>query len=100
MEEPRVFLLDIHLTQVLMQCQKSGKDQKYFTTFQAISRVTREEGFFRLYRGLATPLCTVALTNAVTFGVYGIVSRDVGNSTILDVARNGVVAGIVRVSLE
>ena len=31
--------------------------------------------FWRLYRGLATPLCTVALTNAVTFGVYGIMAR-------------------------
>ena len=56
--------------------------------------------FLRLYRGLTTPLCTVALTNAVTFGVYGIVSRDVGNSTTLEVARNGIVAGIVRVSVE
>ena len=39
------------------------------------SRVSREEGFRRLYRGLPTPLATVALTNSVTFGVYGLASR-------------------------
>ena len=32
-----------------MQCQKSGKEQKYFTTFQAISRVTKEEGVRNTY---------------------------------------------------
>ena len=53
--------------------------------------------FFRLYRGLYTPLCTVALTNAVTFGVYGIMSRNLGNNTIGDIARNGSVAGFIRV---
>ena len=80
-----------------MQTQKSGKEQKYFTTFQTIRRVTREEGFLRLYRGLATPLCTVALTNAVTFGVYGIMSRNFGNATIGEIARNGIISGIIRV---
>jgi len=81
---------------VLMQTQKSGKEQKYFTTFQTIRRVTREEGFLRLYRGLATPLCTVALTNAVTFGVYGIMSRNFGNTTTGEIARNGIISGIIR----
>ena len=101
--------------QVLMQTQSSGSEQKYFTTFQTIRRVTGEEGvsgesleniltssvtlfqFLRLYRGLYTPLCTVALTNAVTFGVYGIMSRNLGNNTIGDIARNGSVAGFIRV---
>lgn len=35
--------------QVLMQCQKSGKEQKYFSTFQAIGRVTREEGVRKIF---------------------------------------------------
>merc|ERR1711892_731472 len=81
---------------VLMQTQKTGNQQKYFTTFQTIRRVSTEEGFLRLYRGLSTPLCTVALTNAVTFGVYGIVARQWGNSSVLEVARNGAFAGFVR----
>ena len=104
---------------VLMQTQNSGKEQKYFTTFQCMGRVRREEGvmqlsqseshishrnkisrissqFLRLYRGLYTPLCTVALTNAVTFGVYGIMSRNMGNETTADITRNGIVAGTVR----
>lgn len=53
--------------------------------------------FIRLYRGLSTPLCTVALTNAVTFGVYGIMSRNHGNAQLGDIARNGTVAGFIRV---
>jgi len=79
-----------------MQTQNSGKEQKYFSTFQCIGRVRQEEGFLRLYRGLYTPLCTVALTNAVTFGVYGIMSRNYGNLSTLEVTRNGVVSGTVR----
>ena len=99
-----------------MQTQNSGKEQKYFSTFQCMRRVRREEGvmplsqsqshishrnkifsqFLRLYRGLYTPLCTVALTNAVTFGVYGIMSRNFGNNTTADITRNGMVAGTVR----
>ena len=31
-----------------MQTQKSGAEQKYFTTFQTIARVTKEEGV-RMY---------------------------------------------------
>ena len=52
--------------------------------------------FLRLYRGLYTPLCTVALTNAVTFGVYGIMSRNFGHLSYMEVTRNGVVSGTVR----
>ena len=101
--------------QVLMQTQETGKNQKYFSTFQTIRRVSTEEGvgtilkivsysanillfkFLRLYRGLSTPLCTVALTNAVTFGVYGMMARRWGNDSVADVARNGTFAGLVRV---
>eukprot|EP00090_Calanus_glacialis_P033667 TRINITY_DN55995_c0_g1_i1.p1 TRINITY_DN55995_c0_g1~~TRINITY_DN55995_c0_g1_i1.p1 ORF type:complete len:124 (-),score=20.48 TRINITY_DN55995_c0_g1_i1:24-374(-) len=82
---------------VLMQTQETGKNQKYFSTFQTIRRVSTEEGFLRLYRGLSTPLCTVALTNAVTFGVYGMMARRWGNDSVADVARNGTFAGLVRV---
>ena len=38
----------------------------------------------------------MALTNAVTFGVYGIMSRNYGNMSNMEIARNGVVSGTVR----
>lgn len=83
---------------VLMQTQQvscSG-ERKYYSTGQTIARVTREEGLSRLYRGLATPLATVALTNCVTFGVYGLASRRWGNNSALEAGRNGLCAGLVR----
>ena len=43
---------------------------RYKSTFQTISLVTREDGFLRLYRGIMTPLVTVAFYNAITFSVY------------------------------
>ena len=30
----------------------------------------KQDGFLRLYRGLATPMITVAFYNAITFSVY------------------------------
>merc|ERR1719228_577708 len=83
---------------VLMQTQKvspSG-ERKYTSTFQTIGKVCREEGILRMYRGLPTPMATVAITNSVTFGVYGIVARQWGNDTVLDTARNGAWAGFAR----
>ena len=47
----------------------------------------------RLYRGLPTPLATVALTNSVTFGVYGMASRRWGNQGAWEGGRNGFCAG-------
>ncbi len=74
---------------------------KYRSTFQTIVRVTREESFLRLYRGLMTPLVTVALNNSVTFGVRGLALK-YGISHRLDpVAREalaGLSAGFVRVN--
>jgi len=83
---------------VLMQTQtiSSTGERKYRSTFQTIGRVTREEGFRRLYRGLPTPLATVALTNSVTFGVYGLASRQWGNDGAVEAGRNGFCAGLVR----
>ena len=43
---------------------------RYKSTFQTIALVTKEDGFLRLYRGLMTPLVTVAFYNAITFAAY------------------------------
>lgn len=43
---------------------------RYTSTFQTMALVTREQGFRRLYRGLMTPMITVAFYNAFTFAAY------------------------------
>ena len=54
----------------------------------------------RLYRGLSVPLATVALTNAVTFGVYGAMCRKFGDNNTGQIATNGAVAGFIRVGRD
>jgi len=81
---------------VLMQTQEGGDKRKYFSTFQTIKRVIVEDGALRLYRGLSTPMATVAFTNALTFGVYGAMGRKFGDKSLTNVAANGGTAGSVR----
>ena len=75
---------------------------KYTSTIQTIARVTREDSFLRLYRGLATPLFTVALNNSVTFGVYGLAMKYLvprnWNTTKRE-ASGGFIAGVARVAI-
>ena len=80
--------------------------RKYTSTFQTIWLVTKEEGFWRLYRGLITPMVTVAFYNSVTFGVYASVLRQLPNdddtiSGAKMAAKHGLagmVAGFARVN--
>ena len=69
--------------------------------------VTKEEGFKRLYRGLSTPLVTVAFYNAVTFGVYAKALKHLDHISIggqkNDLAKHtiaGLTSGIARVFMH
>ena len=80
---------------------------KYTSTFQALCLVTKEEGFKRLYRGLSTPLVTVAFYNAVTFGVYAKALKHLDHISIggqnNDLAKHtiaGLTSGIARVFMH
>ncbi|GLH01426.1 Congested-like trachea protein [Gryllus bimaculatus] len=47
----------------------------YRGTFHCMQTIVQKESVRGLYRGMTSPLCGVALINAVVFGVYGNVQR-------------------------
>ena len=80
--------------------QNQVKPIRYRSTFQTIFLVTKEDGFRRLYRGLTTPLFTVAFYNAVTFSAYEGALRNLQQQTD-HWAKHGIagtLSGLTRVS--
>ena len=79
--------------------QNQVKPIRYRSTFQTIFLVTKEDGFRRLYRGLTTPLFTVAFYNAVTFSAYEGALRNLQQTDHW--AKHGIagtLSGLTRVS--
>ena len=60
------------LSQVQIQCSPKGT---YRGIIDCFSQIIEKEGARGLYRGLAPPLCTISLTNAVCFGTFGYVLK-------------------------
>ena len=74
---------------------------RYKSTFQTMALVTKEQGFRRLYRGLMTPMITVAFYNAVTFAAYEDALKrlnDFSDHTGIKHGTAGFIAGLVRVT--
>ena len=82
---------------VLIQTQV--KPVRYTSTFQTILLVTKEDGFLRLYRGLLTPMFTVAFYNAITFSAYEAAMKSIpgNNEDISKHAMAGAISGFARV---
>lgn len=59
------------------------KTPKYKGTFHCCQTIMAKEGINGLYRGITSPLGGVALVNAVVFGVYGNIQRNVENPNSL-----------------
>ena len=63
----------------------------------------KQDGFLRLYRGLATPMITVAFYNAITFSVYEAAlkrikeHKQLGGPGIHQNVLAGLVSGLARV---
>lgn len=75
-----------------MQCCHNGK---YRSTVQCVRHIIQKESVLGLYKGLASPLCTVAAVNAICFGTYGHVLRMQDDRTALSShAIAGAAAGI------
>ncbi|KAF8815430.1 carnitine/acyl carnitine carrier [Phlegmacium glaucopus] len=73
---------------------------KYHSTIHAITTIVREERFIGLYKGIMSPLATVALMNGLVFASYRFfmkVQLDNPNSipTIAQIALAGAGSGIV-----
>ena len=63
----------------------------------------KQDGFLRLYRGLATPMITVAFYNAITFSVYEAAlkrikeHKQLGGAGIHQNVLAGLASGLARV---
>lgn len=73
---------------------------KYSSTFQAIGTIVKEEKLAGLYRGIASPLATVALMNGLVFSSYGFImklqlDRAGALPTLTQVALAGAGSGII-----
>lgn len=55
---------------VKVRFQSPAIASKYTSTFQAIATIIREERFIGLYKGITSPLATVALMNGLVFASY------------------------------
>ncbi|KAF9482995.1 carnitine/acyl carnitine carrier [Pholiota conissans] len=55
---------------VKVRFQSPAIASKYHSTFNAIATIVREERFIGLYKGITSPLATVALMNGLVFASY------------------------------
>ncbi|KDR80921.1 hypothetical protein GALMADRAFT_153318 [Galerina marginata CBS 339.88] len=73
---------------------------KYHSTFNAITTIIREERFIGLYKGITSPLATVALMNGLVFASYRLLLKlQLPNAgtlpTIAQIALAGAGSGII-----
>lgn len=59
------------------------KNPVYRGTFDCLKKIVAKESVRGLYRGLSSPMGGVAFVNAIVFGVYGNVQRNMDNPTSL-----------------
>eukprot|EP00252_Welwitschia_mirabilis_P014095 TRINITY_DN3112_c0_g1_i2.p1 TRINITY_DN3112_c0_g1~~TRINITY_DN3112_c0_g1_i2.p1 ORF type:complete len:312 (-),score=54.23 TRINITY_DN3112_c0_g1_i2:151-1086(-) len=76
------------------------------STFSLLQRILKSEGPSSLYKGMGTPLATVALQNAVAFQTYALLSRGFDESSnkneppsYKSVAMAGVGAGAIQTGI-
>lgn len=84
--------------------QNQVEPVRYKSTFQTIFLVTKEDGFLRLYRGMSTPLVTVAFYNAITFTAYEAALKNINSldgqiHQGLKCGVAGAMSGFVRVRI-
>ncbi|XP_014673341.1 PREDICTED: mitochondrial basic amino acids transporter-like [Priapulus caudatus] len=76
---------------VRLQLQSQHKPL-YRNTFDCFKTIIQKESVLGLYKGLSSPMATLAFINAIVFGVYGSVIRHVDNP---DALGNHFLAGCV-----
>ncbi|XP_064484642.1 mitochondrial basic amino acids transporter-like [Ornithodoros turicata] len=81
---------------VRLQIQ-DGSSPKYKGSFDCFRAILKTESVRGLYRGLTSPMAGVAFINAVVFGVYGNVQRQLGTPDSVAVHfASGIAAGTVQ----
>jgi len=88
--------LDTVKVKIQTQDVSSGR-LMYNGTFDCLKQIINKEGARSLYKGMSSPLIGVAGINAITFGAYGNVLRQLSNpESIGSVALAGSAAGMIQ----
>lgn len=81
---------------VHMQTQ-NYKNPLYRSTYDCFRKIVQKESVRGLYRGLASPMASVSVLNAIVFGVYGNVQRRTSDpDSVLAHFCAGTAAGITQ----
>jgi len=81
---------------VRIQTQDTRNPQ-YRGTFHCLSTIVRKESVKGLYKGISSPMAGVTAVNAILFGVYGNVQRNMPNpDSLVSVFLAGSTAGILQ----
>jgi len=88
--------LDTVKVKIQTQDVSSGR-LMYNGTYDCLKQIINKEGGRSLYKGMSSPLFGVAGINAITFGAYGNVLRQLPNpESISSVALAGMAAGLIQ----
>ncbi|OQV12130.1 Mitochondrial basic amino acids transporter [Hypsibius exemplaris] len=68
----------------------------YKGTYHCLSTIVKNESFWGMYKGMSSPLCGVAVINAIVFGVYGNSMRYLQQNTLTNNLIAGSFAGAVQ----
>jgi len=76
---------------------QDARNPQYRGTFHCLSTIVRKESVKGLYKGISSPMAGVTAVNAIIFGVYGNVQRNMPcPDSLLSVFLAGSTAGIVQ----
>jgi len=90
--------LDTVKVKIQTQDVSSGR-LMYNGTFDCLKQIINKEGGRSLYKGMSSPLIGVAGINAITFGAYGNVLRQLSNpESIGSVTLAGSAAGMIQIN--
>ncbi|GLB41531.1 putative mitochondrial carrier (TC 2.A.29) family protein [Lyophyllum shimeji] len=94
---------------VKVRLQNPDTAKKYRSTSHAVGKIIREERFLGLFKGIQSPLATVALMNGLVFSSYGVFMKlQLGHSeavpTLTQItlagAGSGIVSSIITTPIE
>jgi len=83
---------------VKIQTQDVNSGVKYKGTLDCLVKLVNKDGVKSLYKGMSSPLLGVAGINAITFGAYGCVLRELPEQdSISSISLAGASAGLIQI---
>lgn len=77
-----------------LKTRLQAPDERFKTPFQCLRDTIKQEGIRGLYRGIAPPLSTVAISNSITFSVYGKTKSFIPDSYTTKEWQRGAIGGM------